>query len=60
MISVEIKGCLGSSVVERLSAFGSGRDPGICDGVPHWVPHREPASSSAYVSASLCLSGINQ
>ena len=40
------------------SAFGSEYDPGILeswDQVPHWVPHGEPASPSAYFSASLCL-----
>ena len=44
------------------SAFGSRHDPGVRDGVPHWVPYRKPASPSAYVSASLCmcLSRINK
>ena len=40
-------------------AFGSGRDPRIQDQVPHRAPCEEPASPSAYVSASplnLCLS----
>ena len=35
----------------KASAFGSGHDP-----VLHLVPHREPTSPSAYVSASLCVS----
>ena len=29
--------------------------PGSWDEVLHWAPHREPASPSAYVSASLCI-----
>ena len=43
-------------------AFGSGRDPRIRDQVLHWAPCEEPASPSAYISASplnLCLSLIN-
>ena len=37
------------------SAFGSGHDPGVLgswDGILHQAPCREPASPSAYVSAS--------
>ena len=30
------------------------------DRVPHWVPHREPASLSAFVSASLSMSLMNK
>ena len=30
--------------------------PGSWDRVLHWAPCREPASPSAYVSASLCVS----
>ena len=33
------------------SVFGSG-----CDGVLHWASRREPASPSAYVCATLCVS----
>ena len=49
-------------VAQPLSAFSSERDPGSGDRVPHWAPCREPASPSAYVSASLsvCLSWINK
>ena len=38
------------------SAFGSGRDTGSGDGVPHQAPYEEPASPSVYVSASLSVS----
>ena len=40
------------------SAFGSGRDPGSWDRVSRPAPCMEPASPSAWVSASLylCLS----
>ena len=38
------------------SAFGSGHDPGIQAWVLHQAPCREPASPSAYVSASLSVS----
>ena len=37
-------------------AFGSGCDPQSKDRVPHQAPCMEPASPSAYVSASLCVS----
>ena len=37
-------------------AFGSGRDPRIQDQVPHLAPYEEPASPSAYISASLSQS----
>ena len=47
---------MGGSVVEHLSAFGSRRDPRSQDRAPHWAPHREPASPSVCVSASLCFS----
>ncbi|XP_077708803.1 F-box only protein 27 isoform X2 [Canis aureus] len=43
-----------------ISAFGSGRDPGSRDGVPHRAPCMEPASPSACVSASLCVSLMNK
>ena len=39
-----------------VSAFGSGCDPRVLRSNPHQAPHREPASSSAYVSVSLCIS----
>ena len=51
---------LGGSVVEHLHAFGSGRDPGVLGSSPTWVPRREPASPSAYVSASLSLFLMNK
>ena len=37
------------------SVFASGRDPRSWERVLHRPPHREPASPSAYVSASLML-----
>ena len=40
--------------------FGSGRDPGSGDRALHWAPCREPASPSAYVSASLSVSLMNK
>ena len=49
------KGHLGGSVVEHLP-LGSECDRGSWDQVLHWAPHGEPASPSAYVSASLCMS----
>ena len=48
-------GLLGSSAVERLPS-AQGMIPGSQDRVPHWAPHREPASPSTYVSASLSVS----
>ena len=45
-------GHLGGSVVERLSAFGSGCDP-ILGSSPISAPCEEPASPSSYVSVSL-------
>ena len=48
-------GCLGGSAVERLS-LARVVIPGSQDGVPHRVPCREPASPSASVFASLCVS----
>ena len=48
-------GRLDGSVVELLPS-AQGVILGSWDGVPHWDPSREPASPSAYVSASLCLS----
>ena len=46
---------LGGSVVEHLPS-AEGVIPGSWDRVPHRAPCREPASPSAYVSASLCAS----
>ena len=48
-------GHLGGSVVECLP-LAQGVILGSWDGGPHWAPCREPASFSAYVSASLSLS----
>ena len=46
-------------VAQRLSAtFGLGCDPG--DQVPHRASCMEPASPSACVSASLCVSLMNK
>ena len=47
--------CLGGSVVERLPLVQV-VTPGTWDQVPHQAPCRKPASPSAWVSASLCLS----
>ena len=49
-----MKGRLGGSVVEYLP-LAQGMTPGYWDRVLHWAPHQEPASPSAYVSASLSL-----
>ena len=46
-------GHLDGSVVEYLA---QGVILGSWDQVPHRAPHREPASPSACVSASLCVS----
>ena len=50
-------GRLGGSVVEHLRS-AQGVILGSWDGVPHWAPHRDPVSPSAYVYdyVSLCLS----
>ena len=48
-------GHLGGSVVERLPS-AQGVIPGSWDRVPHRAPCKEPASPSACVSASLCVS----
>ena len=45
-------GHLGGSEVEHLP-WAQGVAPGSWDRVPHQSPHREPASPSACVSASL-------
>ena len=52
-------GRLGGSVVERLPLV-QGMIPGSRDQVPHQAPCSEPASPSAYVSASLFLSLMNE
>ena len=48
-------GHLGGSVVEHLP-LAQVVILGSWDGVPHQAHHREPASPSAYVSASLSVS----
>ena len=48
-------GGLGGLVVERLP-WAQGVTPRSRDPVPHRAPCREPASPSACVSASLCVS----
>ena len=48
-------GCLGGLVVEHLPS-AQGVILKFWDRVPHPAPHREPASPSACVSASLCVS----
>ena len=50
-----IQGRLGGSAVEPLPS-AQGVTPGSWDPVPHRAPRTEPASLSAYVSASLCVS----
>ena len=50
---------LGGSVVECLP-LAQGMIPGSWDGVPHQAPCMEPASPSAYVSASLSVSLMNK
>ena len=49
-------GLLGGSVVGGLPLFGSGPDPRMEDQVPHQAPCEEPATPSAFVSASLSQS----
>ena len=53
--NLEEGGCLGGSVVEHLS-LAQGLILESQDWVPHRDLHREPASPSAYVSASVCVS----
>ena len=53
------KGHLGGSVVEHLS-LAQVMIPGYWDRVLHQALHRKPASPSAYVSASLCVSLMNK
>ena len=54
-----LQGCLGGSVVER-TPLTKGVIPGSWDQVPHWTPCREPASPSAWVSASFSASLMNK
>ena len=51
----KIQGRLGGSVVEHLPP-AQAVTPGSWERVPHRAPHMEPASPSACVLASLCLS----
>ena len=46
--------------LEHLDGSGSGHDPGSWDLVPHQALCREPASPSACVSPSLCVSFMNK
>ena len=50
-----MRGSLGGSVVEHLP-LAQGMILDSWDGVPHRAPCMEPASPSACVSASLCVS----
>ena len=52
-------GHLGDSVVEHLP-LAQVMIPQSWDQVPHPAHHGEPASPSAYVSASLCVSLTNK
>ena len=52
-------GRLAGSVVESLP-LAQFMIPGSWDRVPHQAPLEEPASPSAYVSASLCVSLMNK
>ena len=54
-----LEGRLGGSEVERLPSAPA-MTPGSQDRVPHQVPPWEPASPSACVSASLCVSVRNK
>ena len=56
---MHIKGRLGGSAVERLP-LAQGVILESQDQVPHQAPRREPASPSACVSASLCVSLMNK
>ena len=48
-------GCPGGSVIEHLPS-AQVMILGSWDRVPHRAPHKESASASAYVSASVCVS----
>ena len=52
-------GCLGGAVVKHLP-LAQVMIPGSWDQAPQQAPHREPASPSAYVSASLSVSLMNK
>ena len=52
-------GHLGGPVVEHLP-LAQVMIPGSWDRIPHQAPCKEPASASAYVSASLCVSLMNE
>ena len=52
-------GCLGGSGIEHLP-LAQVVIMGSWNQVPHWAPRREPASPSAYVSVSLCVSLMNK
>ena len=52
-------GRLGGSAVEHL-LLAQVMISGSWDGVPLQAPHRDPASPSAYVSASLSLPFMNK
>ena len=54
-----LRGCLSGSMVERLP-LAQVVIPGFWDGVLHQAPFMKPASPSAYVSASLCVSVMNK
>ena len=59
MLELFIQEQVGGSAVERLP-LAQVVIPGSWDRVPHQAPHREPASPSAYVSGSLCVSLMNK
>ena len=52
-------GCLGGSAGEHLP-LAQGVTLGSWDQSSNWVPRREPASPSACVSASLCVSLMSE
>ena len=54
-----VQGRLGGSAVEHLPLAQS-VIPGFWDQVPQWPSCTEPASPSAYASASLCVSLMNK
>ena len=55
LLKAQHMGRPGGSAVEHLP-LAQGMVPGSWDRVPRWAPCEEPASPSAYVSASLCVS----
>ena len=58
-LKFQFLGPLGGSMVGHLP-LAQVEMPGSCDQVPHQAPRREPASPSAYVSASLFVSLMNK